>query len=901
MLAILGVLLLPGGRAFAQAAETSPTLANPAPKVVERKEIELPPAPEAEGEELVRVTTPSGNLSYDQEKGFIYGNQRSFITYGQIKLEADKVIFDVRLKELQAQGNVVLTGPENEIHADKMRYNFRENEGEAYQATGRFGNFYFRYNKKEGNKPSFQRLSADESVLTGSSITGCDFVIPHYRITAREIVVYQNDRIFMRGATLYVREIPVFYFPAFSKSLTEESPWFIRLGYSSKLGAWLRVGYNYNHSTQEPSLEDPKKLVTKSEGKASFFVDYLQKEGPGAGLNYDYMFNYNRHKGHTELYALQDSNFKSGAEHLDYKNKTIDSSGNVVDANGVQHKNFKEEDALTRYQIFLNHRSEITQNLIWLVNLDEFSDPDLYEQILDTFRDEDRRRVVDRDARTALTFTREQYSARVLFEIKDRIGRDRINNFSVPKDNDKDFDDQPDLDIKDRNANGLSSERWGTVTTRAPQITLSTAWLRLLGTPLYFHSDLNIFNNLDKGLNTVSTDDDAYVQGIDWYNALMFRWRLAERYTLLTKIGAGVGTAVRDDDSFNYFTNSEFNEQVTDDNHDLILNDIEGGLTFTDPDTFLIGTKPFNLNQVKDAYAYGDLMTRLNARFSNDLKGDLIYRYRATSDDFLGDWYAQMGDRWVRDDLYNFRLRENNLEGLLRYAVVNPRLSVTLRGLNNFVSEGELFPYELKSTYGIYGDWSNRENTVKVNASVSYDRRQIFHPSDPSSFISPSFGYNTSVSYKPISELWWTRLGIGYQEQLSGHDTSESNDDARFVEDKNYYTVSPLIGGRVGPKWISELGASYDSRISNFKQLRVTFKRDLHDALLLMMLGVKNDPYADTTSNSTTKQNLEFQLAVQPKLPYGKQPEGVPGIRTINDRVKAPEVEVGGTSQVYAR
>jgi len=99
---------------------------------------------------------------------------------------------------------------------------------------------------------------------------------------------------------------------------------------------------------------------------------------------------------------------------------------------------------------------------------------------------------------------------------------------------------------------GIPTNRWGGHDPRAANRAL-VGLAEALNLPVYYHTDLNIFNNLDKGLNTVDQGDDAFVRGFDWYHALMWRWRLAERYTLLAKLGAGGGMATREKDDFEYF------------------------------------------------------------------------------------------------------------------------------------------------------------------------------------------------------------------------------------------------------------------------------------------------------------------------------------------------------------
>ena len=849
--------------------------------------------PMGKEEDRLRVTTltPGGYLHYDEEKGSIYSPERTRIVFKGVAMIADVVDFNTKTNDMTAIGNVVLERKDSEIHAEKIRYNFESDEGVAYKARGRYGNAYFQYNKseKEG-RPTVQRLSKEEAVLRGSSATACDFPIPHYRIKAREIIIFPDDHMLFRGAVFYFREFPMMYLPFYSRSLKEGSPWYVTLGYKSRVGAFARLGYAYEHETSVPSVTEPGKWDKKTKGDLHVFADAFSKQGAGFGATYQYMFDSGRHEGESELYYMPSSNRKVETSEVPFHDVTV-GVGNTT--TGTKSTNGNGDDSGERSQVVLKHRSKITDDVNMIVNVDWLSDPELYDDVLDLFHDQERERVMERRGRTALTYTRDQYVARLLIEVKDRIGRDRVNNYSNPDDNNGDFDTEPGTDVDNRDSEGISTDRWGRVTERLPQITVETIWMRLWSSAVYYHSDLNIFNNLDKGLNTVDEGDDALTQGFDWYNALMGRWRMSERYTAQTKVGVGAGMAIRDDDDFGYWDSDIYEFPLRPAN-------VNGGMVFTDPDTFLIGTEKFNLNQVNPGFVYGDFLERLHARFSDALTGDLTYRYRATTDDSLGDWYASMGDRFVRDDLYNFRLRENNLEGILRYTLAYPRMSLHARSFRNLVSQGDLFPDEIVSDNGVGGQWINQAKTFSLYSGIGLDERQIYHPSDPKAYTNSSMYYNLGAQYMPLSKMWWTKWALNYRQGLKH---SSNSDDTSFNERDDRNTLDGLIGGRVGPKWVSEISARWDTRSQGsdsnsnsggggLDRLKLTFKRDLHDALLLMAVGVQNDIYKSNDSGDSKGNQMDFRLALQPKLPHGKAPEGVPGIRTLEDQTKTPELEM---------
>ncbi len=799
-------------------------------------------------------------LDYDEQTNTAYSKSRTRVSYmvgGQkLQLEADEMEINLVQKKVRAKGNVVLTRGEGVVHAKEVVYDFVKQTGSAAGVTGQYADFRLTpYGEESLEGPAFERLNETESIFRKVEFTGCEFAVPHYMIRAREIVVFKEEKLMMRGATVYVRGVPVFYLPFYSKSLREGSPWFVRAGYNSRIGAYGRLGYVFRHELRKPSLNNDKKMETVNEGRLALFVDYLSERGPGEGFDYEYNFLNDRHRGKINVYSLNDSN-----------------------------REVEGEEDMVRDYVSILHRSELAEGLVWTANVDWLNDAEIFDDVLDIFSDNERQRVMERRARTALTLTREYYVARILFEVKDRVGRDRISNYSSPSDNDRDFDEEPDKEISDRDDEGIPTNRWGSASLRAPQITAATTWLKMWNLPFYYYTDLNIFNNLDKGLNSVSSDDDAMVRGVDWYQAMMGRWRIAKRTTLLARVGAGVGMAAREDDEFGYDFEATPEDPLTLDDHD-------GGLTFVGPETFLIGKERYNLkDDVSDGFAYGDTMLRLQHRFSGALTFDLTHRFRETTEDSLGEWYASMGDRFVRDDLYNFRLREHNIDAVLRYYVATPRLQLALRSYRNLLSSSELYANEPVGANVVSGSWSSADQRLSFSGSTGVYETQIYDPSDPLQYTDSALGWRASTNYRPASGLWWARLGAQYYEQLDQSNDNESDDDYdRYTEDENETTVRTVLGGRVGPKWTSEVSSDWNSRISGFRKLRFGFSRDLHDALLVFSVGFSNDIY-ESDNNDASSNEMDFRLGIQPKAPTTASKAGMGGLKVINDSSRTPEV-----------
>lgn len=835
------------------------------------------------------VVESTDYLDFDEEHHQIYGSGRVTARYGVYKLEADRMLVDTLLKDVQAYGNVVLTTLSDHVEAESMWISTETGQGVAYGARGRSGPFYFLGEPFKGDgKVTFRQLSKDESLLKNASFTTCDFPVPHYRLRAREFVVYNNDRVFGRNVVLYIMEKPVLWLPYFTMALRESNPWGFTLGSDSKLGAFLRVWYDYYHATYAPSKIDDETMVAEDKQRARLYVDWFSKRGKGLGLNYTYSLDYGRHQGKLKVYGLSD--------------------------------NDRNVDPTSRYGIDWYNRTRLTERLSWLLDVDWQSDPDLFFDVIDRMRaatERRRDRLPERRFSTGLEYTTDNFFAGLLVEIKDRIGRDRVTNFAEPLDNDYDYDrgynDErfvrlappatigtvpvpsdglytDPTSIKDENLDdGLDPKRYGRVTQRMPQVTISSNRMRLWTLPLWYHVDLNVFNNLDKGLNTVSTKDDSFVTGFDLYQSLSHLLKFCERYTLLTKVGLGVGIAERNDDSFNLdFPAGATFPFVYDGQR---IGDTITGVTFLDRDTFLVGRRKFSLKNVQPAFVYGDIDSRFNARITDALTAWIRYRYREGTKDSLGEFYEGIGSRKTRDDLYPFRLREHWIEAGLNYLVYRPNLNATFSIGHNLQGRSDITPNELLRYANLGVGWTNARNTLTLNGGISLQERQMRDPTDPNEFQQSSLSTYIGGTYRPVHNRYYTRLTL-YQTSpqnndplgISGKDTLDLRDET--VVDFTY-------GRRIGSKYMVEYSNRYRSRESGVTEQYLRVTRDFHDLVAGLELRV-DDKGLDPDKESSTKKDYQVRLHFRLKMAGEKGPTPIRKTDTLFSRSKLGAFETGG-------
>lgn len=823
-------------------------------------------------------------LDYDDENKSVYGRNVT-ARYGPYTLRADQMLIDVRTKEVQAYGNVKLTTDRDYIEAGSMWVNTENFQGVAYNARGRSGTFYFLSDNPvcgDGHT-TFRQLSKDEAYFKNASFTTCDFPVPHYRIQARQFDILYNDRIFASNVVIYVREHAVMWLPYLTKAITEKNPWGFTVGTDGTLGAYVRVWYDYYHSCYSPSDVDDNLMVKTESGRARLHYDYYSMRGFGKGLDYKYYFDRGRQRGAISLYEINDKDW------------------NV--------QNTPNQD---RYKIDWWHRATLADNVSWMIDVNYPSDPDIYYDIFDRFasrNDDKQRRMFDRHAGTGLEYTVDDFFAGLHVELRDRIGRDRVSNFQDPHDSDYDFDRKfnneqqmfvPNLNyplggqytfngwytnpasVDDNLDNGLSPKRWGRVTERMPELNLSSNRERLWCLPLWYHLDLNVFNNLDKGLNTVGTRDDSFVHGFDLYQSITNLLKFGDRYTLLTKIGLGIGSAQREDDSYNLnFPDGSKFPFVYDGQVIPGYNHAEG-LTFIDRDTFLIGTRRMSLKDVDPFFGYGDIDSRFNARITDSMTAWVRYRYRGGNGNSLGQFYESIGSRYTRDDLYPFRNRENWLEAGITQNFLIPRMNWTASVGKNLQTQDDIYANELLQYANVGAAWTNYYNTFSVNAGLGLQERQMRDPTDPNQYQTNSMTYYITSAYQPVNRRFWTRLNAFFIQNMDSDPLGSV--DERNVATQNETVADWTIGRKVGSKYLVEYKARLWSSSNNTNENWLRIQRDCHDIIAGVQFGMKANKLSN--NQEVAQDNFQFQFNLKFKACY----EGLTPVPRTTDLFSARKI-----------
>lgn len=303
-----------------------------------------PGAAEAENEIIAEALTDASTFSAQQTtNGLVVTHaQGVVIRYTNIVLSAETVVLNRDTLQAEASGGVVIRQGTDIWRSDRLRYNFRTRalSGERFR-TGRAP--YFTTGESLDANPTNQTYT-----LHGAVLTTDDVEKPAFFIRANEIRLIEGNRIEARDAVLYVGNVPVMYFPKYSRSLTRHPNfWTATPGYRSLYGPFLLSAYHWNPRTNL---------------HAAINLDFRLKRGVGLGPDLDW--NLGRWgEGGLRYYYTQDDD------------PDVDPLGNPI----------RDE----RHRFSFTHVAEPRTNLTFKLVAREQSDPYIIRDFFETEYRED--------------------------------------------------------------------------------------------------------------------------------------------------------------------------------------------------------------------------------------------------------------------------------------------------------------------------------------------------------------------------------------------------------------------------------------------------------------------------------------------------------------------------------
>ena len=271
------------------------------------------------------VVVNGDKVEYLQDKQRVRGTGNVKVTYGDVVLTCEEILVHTDTKLGICKGNVKIVQGKNILTGSSIEYNFANKTGkivdgrvEAYPLYGRADNV--------------QKISEDEVVLNKGYVTTCDLDKPHYRIEAKEVKVYLDDKVIAKHVVFYLGDLPVMYIPYYIQPIKDTKTKITVIpGYTDEWGYYALGAYRYYLSEQL---------------KGYIRLDYRHKRGVGTGIDYNYSLK-ELGEGSARFYYAQENN-----------DLALDREGHVDDRWRFQYKHDIDFSENTKGTIEINKLSD---------------------------------------------------------------------------------------------------------------------------------------------------------------------------------------------------------------------------------------------------------------------------------------------------------------------------------------------------------------------------------------------------------------------------------------------------------------------------------------------------------------------------------------------------------------
>lgn len=226
-----------------------------------------------------QIIVDGDKVEYFEKSGRIVASGNVVVTYGDVKATCDKIEVNTITRKAFCTGKVRIVEPDGTLSGERVRYDFAKKRGQVI--SGEINAYpWF------GEAETTTRVGDNEYVFHNGYITTCDLDVPHYRIKAKKVRVFPDDKIIATNVVFYVDEVPVLFFPYYyhpiiqSRSKVQFMP-----GQSTEWGNFV--------------LSSWRKYII-GESRADISVDYRSKKGFGEGANFYYRMEDLKAKGWGE-------------------------------------------------------------------------------------------------------------------------------------------------------------------------------------------------------------------------------------------------------------------------------------------------------------------------------------------------------------------------------------------------------------------------------------------------------------------------------------------------------------------------------------------------------------------------------------------------------------------------
>ena len=316
--------------------------------------------------------TSTGETKYENGLATAHGNVA--IHAGDADIYSDKAIYNPKTHDVIAEGHVRIYRTTGTFVGERAIYNTETKEIHAVDIKTDKQPYLV-----AGNQVT--TISEGAFMVSKGAFTTHDSDHPDFRLQAKTMRVYENDRVIFQNVTFYVRNVPIFWWPYMYQSLDESFSYMISPAYLSSWG---------------PSILGRVTMPITEDIKGVFRLDYRYRRGVAVGFDPDIRFGTDKQSwARVRTYFLKDDNPE-------------------INQTSIARPPISEG----RYRVSLQSRTKFTEDIIGIANMTKLSDA----YILQDFFQGEFQLNPQPDNIVAVTKTNPNYTLTA-------IGRFQANNF----------------------------------------------------------------------------------------------------------------------------------------------------------------------------------------------------------------------------------------------------------------------------------------------------------------------------------------------------------------------------------------------------------------------------------------------------------------------------------------
>jgi len=260
-------------------------------------------AVEAAEEEELDISLIGEYITYEkiEDEDLIIAKDGVEFKYQDIEIKTDYLKINLTTNLLFASGEVYFLQDETETNCEELTYNWETKKVILLRLKGELtgegikGKVYYQGEKMENFPETVE--------ITEGSFTTCELEEPHYRIVAKEMIIYPKDKIIARNISWYEGKTKIITLPYFLIFLDRKTqqPILPKIGQNSADGWFVKTNFNYY-------------INEKSYG--TFYIDWLEKKGIGTGVEHTLEIGDTNNPGETSFYLYQIKEKDSGEINL---------------------------------------------------------------------------------------------------------------------------------------------------------------------------------------------------------------------------------------------------------------------------------------------------------------------------------------------------------------------------------------------------------------------------------------------------------------------------------------------------------------------------------------------------------------------------------------------------------